>query len=155
MSIGQRIKERRLELGLTQKQLGELCGMADSAVRKYESGKITPKHETLCRIASALNASEWDFYDSEYVDFEVDEKTARYLAVNKNNDFVVTSNDESLYYADNPQVMADLANIVAGTIDENEILSRAMNILRELNFFGQIKAIEAIKQILENDQFKK
>ena len=40
MSIGQRIKDRRISLGMTQKQLGELCGMADSAIRKYESGKI-------------------------------------------------------------------------------------------------------------------
>lgn len=65
MSIGQRIKDRRLELGLTQKQLGELCGMADSAVRKYESGKIIPKKATIERISHALSISEADLYDEE------------------------------------------------------------------------------------------
>lgn len=54
MSVGQRIKERRIQLSMTQKQLGELCGMADSAIRKYESGRIQPKFETLVRIAKAL-----------------------------------------------------------------------------------------------------
>jgi transcriptional regulator with XRE-family HTH domain len=54
MTVGQRIRDRRKALGYTQKQLGELCGMADSAIRKYESGKIAPKHSTLAKIAHAL-----------------------------------------------------------------------------------------------------
>lgn len=66
MSIGQRIKERRLELNMTQKQLGELCGMADSAIRKYESGKIIPKHQTLQRIATALETPEWTLMGVEF-----------------------------------------------------------------------------------------
>ena len=47
MNFGYALKQARLSAGLTQKQLGEKCGMADSAIRKYESGKIKPKIETL------------------------------------------------------------------------------------------------------------
>ena len=65
MSIGQRIKERRLELGMTQKQLGELCGMADSAIRKYESGKIIPKKSTIEKITHALSISEMELYEEK------------------------------------------------------------------------------------------
>lgn len=65
MSIGQRIKERRLKLGMTQKQLGELCGMADSAIRKYESGKIIPKKSTIEKITYALSISEMELYEEE------------------------------------------------------------------------------------------
>lgn len=54
MAIAQRIKNIRKQLGLTQKQLGDLCGMPDSSIRKYESGRITPKYQTLKRIANAL-----------------------------------------------------------------------------------------------------
>lgn len=65
MTIGERIRERRKALGYTQKQLGELCGgMADSAIRKYESGKISPKRQTLQKIASALEVSEWELVGS-------------------------------------------------------------------------------------------
>ena len=55
MTVGERIKAIRKEKGLTQKQVATGCGMADSAIRKYESGLITPKFETLQRIADALN----------------------------------------------------------------------------------------------------
>lgn len=54
MSIGEQIKAMRQIRGLTQKELAEKCSMADSAVRKYESGKIVPKIEMLKRIADAL-----------------------------------------------------------------------------------------------------
>ena len=50
MTIGDTLKQARLNAGLTQKQLGEKCGMADSAIRKYESGKIKPKIETLKKL---------------------------------------------------------------------------------------------------------
>ena len=63
MTIGDTLKQARLNAGLTQKQLGEKCGMADSAIRKYESGKIKPKIETLKKIAAALNVSVIDLAD--------------------------------------------------------------------------------------------
>ena len=46
MSIGEHIKEIRLSKGLTQKQLGELCGMSESMIRQYELGYRNPKRET-------------------------------------------------------------------------------------------------------------
>lgn len=58
MTVGESIKSVRLEKGFTQKQVADACGMADSAIRKYESGKIVPKLETLRRIAGALGV-EW------------------------------------------------------------------------------------------------
>lgn len=56
MSIGLKIKEFRKRRGLTQKQLGDRCGIADSNIRKYENGQQNPKIETLRKIADALNA---------------------------------------------------------------------------------------------------
>lgn len=55
MTIGERIYYCRTENHMTQKQLAEKCGMADSAIRKYESGKITPKFETAKKLAAALD----------------------------------------------------------------------------------------------------
>lgn len=54
MPTGSRIKEIRKQKGLTQKQLGEKCGMYESQIRKYENGKANPKIETLKKIAAAL-----------------------------------------------------------------------------------------------------
>lgn len=60
MTTGELIKKRRLDLGMTQKKLGEKCGIADSAVRKYESGKVKPKLEMLTNIANALGCTVVD-----------------------------------------------------------------------------------------------
>lgn len=57
MPIGSRIKSLRLQKGLTQKELGDLCGMADSAIRRYESDRGNPTEKTLRRIADALGVS--------------------------------------------------------------------------------------------------
>lgn len=60
MTIGERIKEVRKEKGLTQKKLGELSGIAESNIRKYENGKQNPKIETIQKIASALEINEYE-----------------------------------------------------------------------------------------------
>ena len=52
---GDMIRKYRTEKGLTQKKLGELCGIADSNIRKYESGNQNPKIETLQKIDDALD----------------------------------------------------------------------------------------------------
>lgn len=54
MTIGENIKRKRVEIGLTQKELGKRCGMADSAIRRYESNRANPKPETIFKIASGL-----------------------------------------------------------------------------------------------------
>ena len=51
---GDMIRKYRTEKGLTQKKLGELCGIADSNIRKYESGNQNPKIETLQKIAEKI-----------------------------------------------------------------------------------------------------
>jgi len=54
MTVGEQIKRIRVQKGLTQKQVADACGMADSAIRKYESGIMRPKPLTVSRIAKAL-----------------------------------------------------------------------------------------------------
>ena len=74
MTVGEKIKTARLNKGLTQKQLGELCNMADSAIRRYELGNANPKIETLRRIADALGVPLSEFSDTfiEIPEFRTD-----------------------------------------------------------------------------------
>ena len=69
--IGDKIKELRLRNGLTQKSLGEKCGIAEPTIRKYELGKLNPKVETVKKIADALNVPvseimDWSKFDEQY-----------------------------------------------------------------------------------------
>lgn len=58
MTQGERIKYIRQCRGLTQQQLGELCGFSEQTagvrIRQYESNKKSPKKDTLMLIAHAL-----------------------------------------------------------------------------------------------------
>ena len=53
MNIGERIKEKRKELGLTQQQVADKVGITDQSVLNAESGKSCTL-ETLKKICSAL-----------------------------------------------------------------------------------------------------
>ena len=57
MTIGERIRSIRKAQNLTQKQLGELAGIAEPTIRRYELGKLNPKYETIEKIAAALKVS--------------------------------------------------------------------------------------------------
>ena len=64
MPIGEKIKKARTDAKMTQKELAEKCGMADSAIRKYESGKVTPKLDTIAKIARAMGLYAGDLVDA-------------------------------------------------------------------------------------------
>lgn len=56
MNTGERIKQARLQAGLTQKELAEKVGVKYSAIHKYESGiVINLKRETIAALAEALS----------------------------------------------------------------------------------------------------
>lgn len=57
LTTGEKIKKNRIQKGFTQKQLAQKCSMYESQIRKYETGKIHPKIETLQKIANALQVS--------------------------------------------------------------------------------------------------
>ena len=54
MTTAEKIRVARKKAGLTQKQLGDLCGIAEPTIRKYELGKLNPKRETLEKISAPL-----------------------------------------------------------------------------------------------------
>lgn len=71
MNIGEKIKCYRQLKGLTQKQLGKLCGMSDSAIRRYENNRGNPTIETLKRITDALNIRICDLCSEEQADKKI------------------------------------------------------------------------------------
>jgi transcriptional regulator with XRE-family HTH domain len=53
-AIADRVAERRIEMGLSQRELAELCGTTQSAIARLERGGRPPRIDTLLRIAEAL-----------------------------------------------------------------------------------------------------
>lgn len=58
MDIGERIKRRRNEIGLTLKEVADKIGVKDATVQRYESGNIkTLKQETVGKLAEVLRVT--------------------------------------------------------------------------------------------------
>jgi transcriptional regulator with XRE-family HTH domain len=53
--IADQVAERRLALGLSQRELAELTGTTQSSIARLESGGRPPRIDTLLRIADALD----------------------------------------------------------------------------------------------------
>jgi transcriptional regulator with XRE-family HTH domain len=64
------LKEARLRAGLTQEQLGRRVGRSQSAIARWESGRVQPSLETLrdliraCRLELTFGLAR---YDDSYV----------------------------------------------------------------------------------------
>ncbi len=52
--LGEAVRQRREELRLTQAQLGELAGLKQPAVARFEAGGTMPTIPMLERLAAAL-----------------------------------------------------------------------------------------------------
>ena len=56
------LRNRREELGLTQKQVAEMIGIAESAYQRYEYYSREPSASTACKIAKALKCTVEELY---------------------------------------------------------------------------------------------
>lgn len=61
--LGQRIRSRRLELGMSQQELAERLGLTFQQVQKYEKGANRVAVSRLVNIAAALDAPPASFLD--------------------------------------------------------------------------------------------
>ena len=54
--LGQLVHDRRIELGLSQAELAERCGMKQPQISRFEAGGTVPTLPLLRRLAHALGA---------------------------------------------------------------------------------------------------
>jgi putative transcriptional regulator len=61
-SLGNRLKERRAELGLTQADLAEACGVTRKTVNTVENGVFVPSALLALKMARALSVAPEDLF---------------------------------------------------------------------------------------------
>lgn len=65
-TLGQRIRQRRKQIGLSQGGLSKAAGVSDSSISLWESDHTAPRGENLHRLASALQCSPtWILFGDE------------------------------------------------------------------------------------------
>lgn len=57
MVIGQRIKELRLEMGMTQTQLSAIVGCTQSMIARWEKEECEPTASAILKLSEALECS--------------------------------------------------------------------------------------------------
>lgn len=132
MSIGEKIKFYRKEKNLTQKELGKLCGMNESQIRKYESDSINPKLETLTRISYALDVGINDLVmlDINFVDLKQSHKDML--------------NRVSAYY-----------HLLQDPYDKDDKIKKLLTLFSALNNEGKEKAIDQLILLSKIPEYKK
>ncbi len=66
MEIKDLIKSRRIELGMTMKELGDAVGVSEATISRYESGQIANmKRTTIIALSKVLGIPTARFIDSE------------------------------------------------------------------------------------------
>ena len=57
MLVGKRIKDMRLEKGMSQQELGDLIGVTKVSICGYENGTRTPSLDTFCVLADIFETT--------------------------------------------------------------------------------------------------
>ena len=102
MDFGKMIKERRLALGLTLEQVGEMCGVSKATVLKWERGLIrNTKRDKLLLLSRALHLSPADLIDTDDVTIV--------SATLPSDGFTMTDEEKLLVlkYRDSPKVIQE------------------------------------------------
>lgn len=92
MSFGERLKQRRKELGITQVQLAEKLNVTKGAVGNYESGISSPKAEILYKVFGVLQC------DANFL-FQDEMQTLQKKEAPASDDAEVEANAIKLYEA--------------------------------------------------------
>ena len=125
LTVGEKIRIARKGRQLTQKELGELCGIAEQTIGQYERGTLNPKMETLGKIADALDIPFLTFISNDVESFKV------------NKGLVIT-------------VMKDLSE----GEEETNFLNQIRALLQRLNRSGKKKAMERIEELTEIPRYQ-
>lgn len=144
MTTGEKIKTLRQKKGLTQKQLGDLCGMADSAIRRYENGRAKPKIETLKKIASALRVPITDLIQDEDISLKIVKKDGSLETVATGWENIKTVRKER---------EIDIENYInSAPTGRYKLL---LNRFYCLNMHGQDKAIEQVELLTQIPRYQR
>lgn len=127
MTTGELIRNIRKAKGVTQKQLGELAGIAEPTIRSYESGRLNPKIGTIEKIANALGVSTVSLLPEEsLVSLEV---SSRYMKAEYAGAFDSYKTDS--------------------------LRDQILSCYDQLNKAGQEKAVERVEELTEIPKYQK
>ncbi|MEG1061433.1 MAG: helix-turn-helix transcriptional regulator [Oscillospiraceae bacterium] len=154
MTVGQNIRDYRKSRNLTQKQLGEILGVAQNTVAQWESDYSQPSITQLEKVAEALNVSRisflpdgWDFLQ----DYSEEDTEAYKNALNE-----AKAETDAINYA--KQVAYETNHILSSKLKEIPqayFRNAILNALISLNQEGLWKVLNYSQELSEIKRYKK
>lgn len=77
--FGEKIRNRRIELGLKQEQLANLVGVSRRTIVSYETTEARPYTRTMRKLAEALGVTEQYLRDDDCLDPQAGIETEEYI----------------------------------------------------------------------------
>lgn len=148
MGTGERIRSARKKRGMTQKQLGQACGIDEANIRKYEADRQNPKFETLQKIASALGVSIAKLLPDDYLVPYEDVADAIKQDMIDN-----AASPEEYEEAINTNVLDIQRQLLLGDIQQRQ-LQKIIDYFYAMNEEGQEKAVESVEIIAGNPRYQ-
>ena len=148
MTVAENIKRIRKEKHLTQKQLGEKCGMSESTLRQYEIGYRNPKIQTIKRIADALGVSLGELIGNDYESVSSDPyflsslKPERAVEILEN---MYDTWEKAGFSANNPPKDETDKQKIYQKKKKKELLIA----FESLNYHGKVIAVQRVEELTE------
>ena len=143
LTVGEKIKKARLGIPMTQEEVAKCSGISASTIRKYESGRLNPKIETLKKLALAIGINLRDLLPDE---FSPD--------LNHEVDFI----NWQLGYDERTDEFQKEVNFACEELKrrkEDTLYSRLLAAYNALNAAGQEKAAERVEELTEIPKYQK
>lgn len=137
MEVGEIIKQKRKEIGYSQKELAMKCNVAEITIRQYETGKRQPKLNILYKIATILG-----------LDF--DQLLGGVQSFESGADF----KKEWKRLNENINESSDTLTVIH-KISLNEKETKIIEHFQNLNDIGKNKAIEQVELLTKIPEYRK
>lgn len=111
MFNGNRMKELRKKLNMTQKELASLINLNKTSISYFERNKRTPSLDTLIDLSYALNTTPYYLLEAEEI-IKIKEKNTVYESFLSKNDIIIIREikKHDLFYnklCENPKQIID------------------------------------------------
>lgn len=134
--IGEAIRKRREELGLTQIALAARAGIPQSHVSRLECGRLIPKSWTIKKLANALDLDRFDI-EPQSLKRRAVELAAQLSALKKQGKAILAEREHAV---DKVEFLEEKVGRLLGTIErlerendeQSECLKRCRNLRRKM-----------------------
>lgn len=159
MTTGERIKQARQAVGMTQADLAKLLDVPFQSISQWERGVRNPKYSTLQRIAEALGVSADSLMENGHVltsSVELAEPIATYEALTKVilEDSKVPAHIKAMIqkFRPNQEEVKNALFLLSSTAFQ--AARKITPLLEKLNDKGQLEAKKRIEELAQLPQYQ-